>query len=242
MQSKKLGGSRNVSGNLKFCSQHENYQVKYWRDRFEYWLPLILSILFFIISTILAHIYFTSSVTKSIELSEESLNDAINATFWLTSPVTLLINDTVDEKEGRWNFNVTNTHPLKGTGTIYLYRLEINPDKPHMANHTGLRPGESRVFSLTFKSKKENVTFSQSKNRYGGCDFVPPSVATYFVNDHVSISAKITCDNCPSQGIIRRLPDFEVVDFTFTLRNNCIINTSIPTYNWTDFKLEDIQK
>ena len=238
-KAKKLDGSRcsrNSSSNLKFCSQHKNYQAKFWKDRFEYWLPLILSILFFVISTILAHVYFTSSIKKSIELSEESLND----TFWLTSPVTLLINDTLDKKEGRWNFNVTNTHPLRGTGTIYLYRLEINPDKPHMANHTGLKPGESRVFSLTFKSNEENVTFKQSKNRYGGCDFVPPSVATYFVNDHVSISAKITCDNCPSQGIIRRLPDFEIVDFTFTLKNNCVVNTSISTYNWTDFKLEDI--
>ena len=240
-KAKKVDGSacsRTASEDGIFCKQHINYRKKYWKDIFGYWLPVVLSVILFFISTILAYHFFVISGNESVKSAEKSLN----YTAWSIAPVILSIVETLDDNESRWNFTVTNSHPLKETGTIYLYRLEINPNKPHMALK-GLKPGESNVFSLTFRKDNVNVTFSQQRNKFGGCSLVPPAVQTYFVNDHISIGVKITCDNCPSQGITRRLPNFETIDFVFAIGNdNCARYISIPRYEWTDYLLEQITK
>ncbi len=175
----------------------------------------------------------TESTTTSIKLAEES----INQTFFMISPVILQANDVVNESEGRWYINITNTHPIKETGKVYLYKLEINPNKPSMALDRSLKPGESDIFSLTIKLEKKNISFNKNLDPFG---FSLPAYKAYYVNEHVSISVKITCDNCPSQGIILRLPDFSAIPMQVGVTNKGVQRISINTFEWLDYKLEDI--
>ena len=191
-------------------------------------------------------IFLLGSVKSSIEISEKSFVDtlklteeSLNKTFLMTTPVILQVNSTVDENEGRWYINVTNTHPTKETGKVYLYKLELNPDKPSMALDRSLKPGDSEVFSLTIKSKKENITFSQNIEPRG-FSWTPPSSEAYYVNEHVSISVRITCDACSSQGVLLRVPDFGSILMEFVMTNKGIQSINMNTYEWLDYKLEDI--
>ncbi len=59
---------------------------------------------------------------------------------------------------------------------------------------------------------------------------------------HTSISFKITCDNCPSHGVIRRIPDFNSVSFTFGINQNGITGASTPVFEWVDYGLDSIKE
>lgn len=157
-----------------------------------------------------------------------------------STPVSLMVTDSYDLKQGRLYINVTNTHPSRPTGTLYLYKLEIDPNKPEMINESGIAPRETIQYSLTIKYHEENVTFKSNKYRYG-FDFTPPAVETYYILKHNSVSYKVTCDNCPSQGVIRRIPCFGCIEFNFLVNRSGIIATSIPIFEWVDYKLEDIK-
>jgi Kef-type K+ transport system membrane component KefB len=68
------------------------------------------------------------------------------------------------------------------------------------------------------------------------------SIEAYYVNDDISITIKIVCDNCPPQGIMLRLPHFGIVDYRAETNNSGIKAVRIPAYEWVDYKLEDIEK
>lgn len=217
-------------------------------EKIRYWLPLFLSVVFFIISTLLAFLFFSHETRTAIKLSEESINETIrlseeslNYTFWSTKPVTLKVIHFPDEESGRWYINVTNTHPLRSTGSIYLYQLEKSGYKPQMLIEDELKPGETQNFTLDFKVEKKNVTYIQERTYYG-YSLIPPFVKTYYINNHISLTFKITCDNCPPHGVIRRLPNFGSVDFRMIRTKGGITSVSIPVYSWTDYQLDDILK
>ncbi len=202
-----------------------------------FWINIFISFLAIFFGFIVAYYFFLQGVDSSLKLSEES----INKTFWLTKPVTLNVTHFYNETAGRLYINVTNLHPLRETGSLYLYRIEISSNKPHMFFEQGLKPGESHLFSLTAKKREAAVDADLGGPLYGR-DFTLPAVRTYFANEYASISYKVACDNCPSQGIIRRLPDFSVIDFTITLSIEGVKNVTIPVYEWTDYKLDDVLK
>ncbi|NQU99002.1 hypothetical protein HQ533_06080 [Candidatus Woesearchaeota archaeon] len=221
-----------ISNNIQKLLPKKYSIKKFSREDKKFLFQLILTIL----AIVLSFIFFSENTRKTIELSENSLNK----TFLLTTPVTLTLNETVNETEGRWYINVTNSHPLRETGAIYLYRLEKNSDKPHMLVEEGLKPGESRLFSLAIKTEEEEILFNQQTTNHGYVWNFP--IEAYYVNEEVSISIKIICDNCPSQGVMRRLPGFGDVDYRTTLNKTGVKAMKIPIYEWVDFSLEDIRE
>ena len=207
---------------------------------------IIISSLSLLIGFFISYTLFLSGVNNSIELSEKSFTDSLklteeslNETFWMTSPVILQENSTINETEGRWYINITNVHPIKETGKVYLYKLEINPNKPSMALDNSLKPGESKQFSLTIKTKEENISFKQNIEPFGFSWTVPIS-KVYYINDHISISVRISCDACSPQGIILRVPDFSAIQIKNIMINKSINSMSINTYEWLDYELKDI--
>jgi len=197
-----------------------------------------------LVTFLISFLFFWLSAQYSLNLSKESMEK----TRWLTTPIILELKDRVEQEnnssEWRWYINITNTHPYRNTGTIYLYRLEINPSKPHMIIEEGVAPGESRNFSLVFKTKEEPIEFKLMKNLLGYGATIP--VEAYFVYDHISITARITCDSCSPQGFFRRLPKTGSLPFTTKIVNikGSIIPTDvyIDSFEWVDYELEDIMK
>ncbi|MBI2129539.1 hypothetical protein HYU07_04835 [Candidatus Woesearchaeota archaeon] len=178
--------------------------------------------------------FYTLSVQDSIKNTEKTLN----YTTWITSPVTLKVVDWVNESEGRWYINVTNTHPLRSTGTIYLYRFEINPHTPHIINKTGIGPGQTIFYSLAFNVTEKDLFPNRSSLE--PLHILTISNKAYYVMEHESISFKISCDNCPSQGIIRRFPDFEIVKYRMSFTTLGLTNLTIPSYTWVDYTMKDL--
>lgn len=222
----------------KLFEKHLNQIISITRKKIKlnktdkrFYIGLILTIL----SIALAFYLSTESTKTAIELAEKS----INKTVLMASPVILQVNDTINESEGRWYISINNTHPIKETGRVYLYKLELNPDKPSMALDHNLKPGESDIFSLTIKSEERDIHFDENLEPFGSAWNIPAAKA-YYVNEHVSISVKITCDNCPAQGIILRIPDFNQIPMQVSMSRKGMHSISINTYNWLDYKLEDI--
>ena len=70
--------------------------------------------------------------------------------------------------------------------------------------------------------------------------FQIPTKELYFITENTSISYKITCDNCYSQGIIRRIPEWQAIEGGFSIGPNNTISGSVPIYSWTTYTLEDL--
>ncbi len=193
----------------------KNKENKYNVDRIITVIGIILTLFGLFLS------YY--GIQKSIDISEQSLND----TFWLTSPVTLDINYTYDDKKGVMKINITNTHSRKGTGAISLYRLEVNPNTPYVVIEEGLSPYSSTNLSLLYEVSRKNLS------TFNGPSFLLPSNVSF----NETISFKIVCDNCPSNGYIRRLPPFKISVYMVTLNpNNGKTDVAIPKYRWLDYQ------
>jgi hypothetical protein len=174
-----------------------------------------------------------------------------NLTILQSSPVILSAESILYEDSGRWTINITNTHPIRETGTVYLYRLEKNTDKPHMSLDPGLKAGESRLFNLSVEVMEQEVPFDKTKIKFQegesalhiqGYGFHMSYAEMYYTTEKLSLGVKITCDTCPSQGIIQRLPDFGKIPSSFSLSSKGVSNISIPRYEWTEILIEDIIK
>ena len=239
----RIESSNNIESPIKFTlkSMIKDVDLSYLKKlnpfSKSYFTQIILPLILFAVAIIIAQYHFSASIQNSIELSEESINE----TYWLTSPVVLDVKHSYDLDEGRLYINATNTHPIRNTGVVYLYKLEDNPFKPEMINEKGIGPGETINYSLTITSRYENITFTCNPNEYGGFDFSFPSSKVYYVFKDISISYKIGCDNCPPDGFIRRVPDFGSIESIFTLTSKCVEAVSIPVFGWLDYKLEDIK-
>lgn len=148
------------------------------------------------------------SIVITIWLAHHSLEQ----TYLTTSYVFLEVNDSIDKTKDVWYINITNAHPLKPTGEIYIYRLEKDVLTPHDIFKKGLNPGESYTFGLLI-----NITEKK-----------------YF-NETSTITAKILCDNCPSQGIIRQIREPHKYSFITTISNEGFSDISYESYSWRDF-------
>jgi len=232
---------------------------KRYKSRF--WQSIAISFFAIILGFLIAQHFFIEGVDKSIELSEKSTNhsiklseeefkrslqlseESLNITYWLTSPVILKVNHTVKiiNNSGEILINVTNTHPLKDTGAIYIYRLEMNPNRPFTIEKN-LEPNESRLYHLYFKTKEEGIKSTVNFTPYGTKGEIPAG-KLYLIQEHVSISYKISCDNCPSQGVIRREPPFSTFFVGFKLTNiggKSVPEYTIDIYEWVDCELKEI--
>ncbi len=187
------------------------------------WMNLI-SLGVAVISIIASGYYFSAGINTSIELAESVLLD---------------INQTYDANSERIYISATNRHPSKRTGTIYLYKLEIDPDKPEQVDEAGLGPGETKNYSLTFRRKYATIKNDPIKTPNKRMLTLPASKA-YYVYAHSSISYKLTCDNCPPGGFVRRIPPHESVEFCTSFTPEGFTSSKLPVYEWVDYHLEDI--
>ncbi|MFZ3077328.1 MAG: hypothetical protein WA139_02640 [Candidatus Aenigmatarchaeota archaeon] len=161
--------------------------------------------------------------------------------YYLSESASLEVNQTIDTANNRLNIMVKNKAIFKETGNISFFRLEISDSKPFMITKS-LKPDENFSYSLSINITGKNITIPPLKEKYPilvGCQF--PYSKLYYATEEASISYKITCDNCFSQGIVRRIPDFQIVIFNFTLNPvNKTCHGSLPIYSWTNFRIEDI--
>lgn len=213
---------------IKIKSSKKKKKMK--KYDFKFWIPLLLTVF----SIIIAFYLSTENTETSIKLAEESLN----RTFYMTSPVILNATNFVNATEGRWYINVTNTHPFKETGQLFFYRLELDPHRPFMVVNQSLYPGESRVFSTEIKQNYREIRLNSSSNN----SKIPILIGKYYyVLDHASITSKISCYNCESQGIVLKLPEYSKFSIGFKItENGTFEDVGIVGYDWYDVKPEEI--
>ena len=190
-----------------------------------------------LIGIFVSFMLFYLQIDQSLKSSEKSFN----YTLLSAMPVDLDVKHsyTINGSEGWLYINITNTHPFKRTGEVYLYKLEIDPDKPEMLNETGVGPSESKSYKLAFKSNKINISF-ESEEPY---TVRIPSSKSQYAAKHASITYKITCDACPPQGIIRRIPSFRSTIYYFDLDvlNGMTNKVSMLIFEWVDYTIKDIK-
>ena len=240
--------SKDAVPNSKLCIIHKNYEIKkqHWYgniERNDVSLLLVNTLLAILISVVVFHY----GVGESIKLSEKSLTEsiklseqALNRTYWMTAPVTLIVVHDYNESTGRLKIYAKNTHPLRETGRIYLYKLEANPSKPEQVNETGLKPGETQLlFDLSFEVQYVCIN---KETPFGKRIDVQAGKMYYIISNETSISYKITCDNCPSQGYIARIPDFQEISVRPEIDpKNRTTKISMPVFRWTVFSLDEIR-
>ena len=160
--------------------------------------------------------------------------------YYLSNPIDLEIWHNISIEEGRLYIYGKNNDFFRSTGDIELYRMEVNPEKPHMqlrGNETLKRKKSRMLFSLLIEIN-ESEEFLLSEDFYK--PFSIPAVKTYFIMDKESISYKITCDNCRKQGIIKRVPDYGGIDIRIAVGRSLPVMGKIPLYSWKEFDLEDL--
>ena len=163
--------------------------------------------------------------------------------YYLSSPINLQVWHNVSASGDRLEIYAKNNDWLRSTGTINLYRIEQSDSKPHI-QLTGkdvlkLRQ-EKLLANLSIVSGEETikVPHSNTAGLYG--TYGPPASKLYFVTEHTSISYKITCDACPAQGIVRRIPTPGEINLHMDLQHGQPIVWKIPTYAWLDYNLSAI--
>jgi|SRR3989344_5677021 len=169
---------------------------------------------------------------------------AIGLSFYLSEDAKLIVWHELNETKGRLSIYVTNDAIFKETGIINLYRLEVNDAKPHMQVES-LKPGETKEFGLEVNITEENIPIKNRDLSPGALASVTfPYYKLYFATDKdASISYKITCDNCKTQGTVRRIPAFDVTEGSFGLQNvnnTLVVKGYLKVYKWIEFDLENI--
>lgn len=204
--------------------------TKRLKQYFVFFLPIFLSLA-------IAQFYFVAGVQNDVQSARQELN----STFWLTAPVVLSINQTYDEGTNILNITYENTHPLKDTGEIQFYRLNIDPFKP-LEVEPSLGPGETSSIALPVHSAC--IDTAKSLGLYNSVTVNSDAYAkSYYATNAETTTYKITCDNCASQGFVRRYPKYREVKYATTVRNiNGSLDMSICTllFYWEDYSKEDL--
>lgn len=172
---------------------------------------------------------------------------AIFIAVYLSQPVNLKVWHKIDEENGKLLIYGKNNDFLRSTGTISIYRIEANPNKPHIQLNS-LKPREERLLTgLNINIEEVNISTDMPGISKSG-KFINCSASSeliyhlYFITEQTSISYKISCDNCPSQGIIKRIPDFSNAELFLSPNLSTRQCTwSIPIYSWKNFSVESIQ-
>ncbi len=191
-------------------------------------MNLVITLALFLLSTLL-----------TVALFLISTNQAVN----LATLVSLRVNDSsiVVNGNGTWYVNVTNIHPTKETGRIYIYMLENDQNKPAFSL-SSIKPGESILVKLNFIERSLPYPFDKVllSNGYGVGFHTQQAqyIETYFS----SITTKINCENCPSDGVLIRLPSFsDKFDLSGVSNGYEVTNITLPVYNWINYNLSSLE-
>jgi len=156
----------------------------------------------------------------------------------------LFVNQTVvDNKDGtgRLKIYVENKALFKSTGTINFFRLNINPNIPHMQVNS-LDPGENIIFDTDIRIYEKEYQFQEEEPLPGASSrYKIPAVELYFIMEDTSLSYRITCDNCHSQGVLKRIPELGTIETSIILNQSSGEQSGVlKIYNWTTYSLEDL--
>lgn len=155
---------------------------------------------------------------------------------WQAEPAVLNVTQTINKETGMISIRFENIAKHKESGIINFYQLETNDFKP-FKQYPSLKPGKSRIEEFPITTVLKNLTITRSSTN----PQVSIQINKFYLALGTSLSYRISCDNCYSQGIVKRWPDYEEMgkyerDFAFSLRRTEkgfeIINVSLPAYSW----------
>lgn len=162
---------------------------------------------------------------------------------WLTilqirqaEPALLNVTESVNKEIGVISITFENIAKHKETGIINFFQLEVNDFKP-VKQYPSLKPGSSRTVEFPITVAWRNITVIRSLTN----PQISIPLNRFYSTPETSLSYRITCDNCYSQGIIRRLPAYEEIvryerDFMFTMEGSetgpKFVNFSLQAYSW----------
>ncbi len=162
--------------------------------------------------------------------------------FYLSEQATLISNHTIDYENNKLIVSVKNKALFKETGNISFFRIEVSDSKPMMIVKS-LKPNENFTFNLGINIGKKNVSvvssFTPIYPALFNCSL--SAYQLYYVTEETSISYRISCDNCPSQGIVRRIPDFQSAELKLILNpkdRNC--GGLLTIYSWPKVSLREL--
>lgn len=130
-----------------------------------------------------------------------------------------------------------NNDPLRGTGIVSFYRLDIDPNNPiiqlpRSGNGDELGPGEENlIITISINQKKKLVNFPVTYSQDRGDWITSEEFASklFYASEHETMAYKITCTKCRAEGIVRKVPSF------WNLTEDYIAD--IPYYNGTDWQV-----
>ncbi len=156
--------------------------------------------------------------------------------WYLAEPARLEVWHELNETSGRLNIWIKNIG-IKDTGTIYFYRLEANPDKPHVVLNSSLAPNQTRQLGFAIKVEERNITALEPRM----CSM--PAYGVYFATDKdLSISYKIECDSCRG-SIIRRIPPYDQIKMTTqvqSINDTIFCQVSVIDYSWEEIGIRNL--
>jgi len=169
---------------------------------------------------------------------------SIFLTYYQIEYPKLIVNETIVDNgdgTGRLKIYVENNALIKATGTINFFRLDINPNIPHMQINS-LKPGENITFDTEIRISEKNYSFQENDlPPFALSSYKIPVYKLYFITEEISISYKISCDNCYPQGILRRVPELGSIQTSFLLDPlTGEMSGKLKIYDWTKFDIDDL--
>ncbi len=164
--------------------------------------------------------------------------------YYLSENAELEVWHELNKSKGRLTVWVKNKAIFRETGTVNFYRLEISDSKPHLQINS-IKPNETTKVELEVNITERNISLQKRNVTYPKlAGFTLPYYKLYFATEKdASISYRINCDNCKSQGIIRRIPEYDIVEGWVSLmiiNETFVAQGSIPIYRWVEFSLADV--
>src|SRR3989338_2195629 len=156
--------------------------------------------------------------------------------FYLSEMAELEVWHELNETTGRLTVWVKNNAIFRETGTINFFRLEVSDSKPHLQTNS-IKPNETQEFELEVNINERNISIQQRNVTFPRiAGFTIPYYKLYFATEKdASITYKISCDNCKSQGVVKRIPSFDEVQGRLSLmvvNDTFIVYGSVPVYKW----------
>lgn len=173
------------------------------------------------------------STQESLERYKQLEPAVLNVTHWVN----------ISDPQDKFLFiNIKNVAKFKATGNLSIYRIETNPYRPAILLPS-LNAGENTTIQLGI-----NYSIATYPIEFGEFLFEDwyvrnvtiPAYKLYYITEHTSISYRIACDNCNSEGIVRRFPEFGTSEPIIRV-SKTTMQLALPIYSWIDFSLDDLK-
>lgn len=170
----------------------------------------------------------------------------LNLTLYQTEYPDLNVTHQIDKEKGILKITIENEASRKEIGTINFYRLEVSDSKPHK-QFESLKPGDNKSVWVPINVYEKDYNVSVLDTEYPAFTaFELPGITQhklYMMTDNTSISYKITCDNCYAQGVVKRIPNWSIIETGFAISHtgsNYTASGILPIYSWVTYTPEDL--